>query len=91
MAAANPLDGESFVEIGPGRGALTESLLARGVCLTAVEIDRDCLAYLRGKFGAAITARQLSLIESDILHWQLPKHRQRWIALLGLEHILNID
>lgn len=41
VAAVAPAPGEHFVEIGPGRGAITAPLLAAGVRLTAVEIDRD--------------------------------------------------
>jgi 16S rRNA (adenine1518-N6/adenine1519-N6)-dimethyltransferase len=47
--AAHP--GDHLVEIGPGRGALTEHLLAlRGCTLDAIEIDRDLAAQLRGRF-----------------------------------------
>jgi len=47
--AAHP--GDTLMEIGPGRGALTERLLAlRGCTLDAIEIDRDLAAQLRGRF-----------------------------------------
>ena len=47
--AAQP--GDHLVEIGPGRGALTERLLALPGCtLDAIEIDRDLAAQLRGRF-----------------------------------------
>jgi 16S rRNA (adenine1518-N6/adenine1519-N6)-dimethyltransferase len=40
--------GEHFVEIGPGRGALTDRLLERTDCtLDAIEIDRDLAARLQ--------------------------------------------
>jgi 16S rRNA (adenine1518-N6/adenine1519-N6)-dimethyltransferase len=46
--------GDHLVEIGPGRGALTERLLAlRGCTLDAIEIDRDLAAQLRGLFSGA--------------------------------------
>jgi 16S rRNA (adenine1518-N6/adenine1519-N6)-dimethyltransferase len=38
--------GDTFLEIGPGRGALTQSLAARVGRLIAVEIDRDLAAML---------------------------------------------
>ena len=44
-----PRPGELVVEIGPGRGALTFPLLARGCELHAVEIDRDLAARLRAQ------------------------------------------
>lgn len=49
VAAIDPRPGETVVEIGPGRGALTEPLLSRltaqGMGLTVIEVDRDLVAY----------------------------------------------
>lgn len=42
--AIDPQAGERFVEIGPGRGALTLPLLERDIELHVVEIDRDLAA-----------------------------------------------
>jgi len=51
VQALVPHPGDHLVEIGPGRGALTERLLAlRGCTLDAIEIDRDLAAQLRGRF-----------------------------------------
>lgn len=41
-----PRAGQHIVEIGPGRGALTEHLAASGAQLSVVEIDRDLIAAL---------------------------------------------
>ena len=54
-----PAAGEVVVEIGPGRGALTEVLLASVDRLVAVEIDRDLVALLRTRQDV----RRLHLIE----------------------------
>ena len=62
-----PATGEAVVEIGPGRGALTEALLAVVDRLVAVEIDRDLVALLRTRRGAGT----LDLIEGDILQIDL--------------------
>ena len=62
-----PATGEVVVEIGPGRGALTEALLAVVDRLVAVEIDRDLVALLRTRRGAGT----LDLIEGDILQIDL--------------------
>ncbi|MFI4890850.1 MAG: 16S rRNA (adenine(1518)-N(6)/adenine(1519)-N(6))-dimethyltransferase RsmA [Steroidobacterales bacterium] len=45
--AIEPRDGERLVEIGPGRGALTWTLLERAKHLDAIEIDRDLAQLLR--------------------------------------------
>jgi 16S rRNA (adenine1518-N6/adenine1519-N6)-dimethyltransferase len=44
--AVAPAPGERLLELGPGRGALTWSLLERAGAMDAVEIDRDLAALL---------------------------------------------
>ena len=58
-----PRPGDALVEIGPGTGALTEELLATGVPLTAVELDRDLISGLRVQFFN----QPLTLVEGDAL------------------------
>ena len=62
IRAIDPKADESFIEIGPGRGALTRPLAARAKVVTAYEIDRDLAADLR---AAAIP--NLTVIEGDFL------------------------
>ena len=59
--AVDPRPGDRLVEIGPGRGALTELLLQKAPALDAVEIDRDLAAELRQRWPA------LALHEADAL------------------------
>jgi 16S rRNA (adenine1518-N6/adenine1519-N6)-dimethyltransferase len=47
----DPRPDQALVEIGPGRGALTERLAGRTRTLDAVEIDRDLAALLQETFG----------------------------------------
>jgi len=51
-----------ILEVGPGTGSLTETLLERGAEVIACEIDRDLAALLRERVGDRIT-----LIEGDCL------------------------
>jgi 16S rRNA (adenine1518-N6/adenine1519-N6)-dimethyltransferase len=70
VAAAAIEPGERLLEIGPGRGALTERLLcspAAGVA--AVELDRDLLAGLRQRFGED---DRFALVAGDALAVDLP-------------------
>jgi 16S rRNA (adenine1518-N6/adenine1519-N6)-dimethyltransferase len=65
IAAAELVAGERVLEIGPGRGALTERLLASPLeALVAVELDRDLVAGLRQRFGHD---PRFHLIEGDAL------------------------
>ena len=54
----------TVLEIGPGRGVLTELLAQRCRRLIAVELDRVLAAQLRLKFG---TQANVEIIEGDIL------------------------
>jgi len=54
IGALAPQPGDHLVEIGPGRGALTQPLLGFADCtLDAIEIDRDLAADLGPAFGQA--------------------------------------
>ncbi len=55
---------DTVVEIGPGRGALTEQLLLRAKRVIAIEIDRDLSALLREKYAGD---ERVTIIESDVL------------------------
>jgi 16S rRNA (adenine1518-N6/adenine1519-N6)-dimethyltransferase len=50
--AIDPRADQHLVEIGPGQGALTESLVAAGCRLDAIELDRDLVPNLKQRFGA---------------------------------------
>ena len=60
VRAVDPQRDDAIVEIGPGRGALTEPLRASGARLTVIEIDRDLGAHWR-------TVAGLELVQADVL------------------------
>ena len=60
--------GEPVIEIGPGRGALTAALLARGARLTVIELDARLAAELRRRFAAEADFR---VVERDVLQVDL--------------------
>ena len=61
--AIGPRAGDTLVEIGPGLGAITEPLLERIDHLHVVEIDRDLIARLRGRFAP----ERMTIHEGDAL------------------------
>ena len=81
IRAIDPQPGDHFLEIGPGRGALTRPLLERVTSVQAFEIDRDLAAELRGSQAIGLTASakaaavekatltdtRLTLVEGDFL------------------------
>lgn len=58
------------LEIGPGKGALTEELLAHAGKVIAIEKDRELISYLEEKFHTEIATKKLLLIEDDILDFE---------------------
>ncbi len=66
VSALAPSPNAHVVEIGPGRGALTQFLLPRCRCLDVIEIDRDLVTLLREKFA---TASHMHVHEADALQF----------------------
>lgn len=65
IEAAN-LDSSSVVlEIGPGKGFLTEDILQTGATLYAIEKDDDLVLYLQEKFSSYIENNKFILIHDD--------------------------
>jgi 16S rRNA (adenine1518-N6/adenine1519-N6)-dimethyltransferase len=62
VEAAGVSPGDLVVEVGPGTGTLTESLLEHGADVVACEIDPGLAAIVRQRFGS-----RLELIEGDCL------------------------
>lgn len=60
-------EGSRILEVGPGKGALTEALLSKGAYVTAIEKDDRAIPYLQDKFKREIELKQLSLIHGDVL------------------------
>ena len=71
-AVRAPAGGE-VLEIGPGGGALTEHLLARGFRVTAVELDPSLAGALETRWGDRDDFR---LVRGDILEFRLAAPRE---------------
>src|SRR5688500_1498130 len=71
---------ETVVEIGPGRGGLTEQLLARAGRVIAIEIDRLLAARLRERYAGE---SRLDIIEGDVLETNLGVLAGEEFALVG--------
>jgi 16S rRNA (adenine1518-N6/adenine1519-N6)-dimethyltransferase len=65
VAALGEIADQTVVEIGPGKGAITEALAARARHVLAVELDRELAADLRGRFDPA----RLTVVEDDVLRF----------------------
>ena len=66
-----PQPDERFVEIGPGRGAMTGPLLEKVQSLDVIEIDHDLAAALPGRFAADnLTVHQADALKFDFRQLQ---------------------
>jgi 16S rRNA (adenine1518-N6/adenine1519-N6)-dimethyltransferase len=64
ISALDPKAGETIIEIGAGRGALTEKLIESGGRVIAIELERDMIAALRAQFSEK---ENFQLVEADAL------------------------
>jgi 16S rRNA (adenine1518-N6/adenine1519-N6)-dimethyltransferase len=62
-----------ILEIGPGKGALTEKILEHAELVIAVEKDRELFEFLKIKFEKEIKEKKLILKNGDILDFDIAK------------------
>jgi len=62
--SANITKDDIVLEIGPGKGILTELILKKAKRVIAVEIDKDLCGYLRKKFQ---NEKKLKIVNNDFL------------------------
>ncbi|HEY1254793.1 MAG TPA: 16S rRNA (adenine(1518)-N(6)/adenine(1519)-N(6))-dimethyltransferase RsmA [Terracidiphilus sp.] len=67
-ASIGEVTGRTVVEIGPGRGAITNALAARAARVLAVELDHELAAALRVQFLLDDPAR-VTVIPQDVLQF----------------------
>ena len=100
---AEPVAAEhKLIEIGPGRGALTDALLRQGQALTALELDRDLIPILETKFShyPDFTLKQGDALQTDFIELgngmplrlvgNLPYNVATPLIFILLEHVEHI-
>ena len=82
VAAGHIEQGDTVLEIGPGRGFLTEGLLAAGANVIALEADRDLIEPLNDKFFDFIKSKKIEIKNIDALKYDtlLIKSKYKLIA-----------
>jgi 16S rRNA (adenine1518-N6/adenine1519-N6)-dimethyltransferase len=64
-----PLPDDTFIEIGPGQGALTLALAARCRRVIAIEIDRDLAPTLIARAPKNVTVVNADILDVDLSPW----------------------
>ncbi len=77
--------GDTVVEVGPGTGALTIELLARGARVIALEADGRAIEVLHERFVDEVKSGQLQLWHTDVRRFntsdlKLPNHSFKVVA-----------
>lgn len=80
----SPDVGETIIEIGPGKGALTSILIERGANVIAIELDKNLVPLLRERFA---TYSNFKLLHADALEVNfcqeaLPQEKTKLVANL---------
>lgn len=78
--ALGPLGSDAVVEIGAGRGGLTDQLRERARHVVAVEVDRALAALLRERYAGD---ERVTVVEADILRVPLGELAGGEYALVG--------
>jgi len=68
IAALGDISTSTVIEIGPGRGALTERLITRAHHLIAIELDTELAAALQAQFPPD----KLTVVRQDVLTFDFP-------------------
>jgi len=91
-AAACPVHEPLVVEIGPGRGALTQKLLPRADRVIAVELDPFLAEHLRSRYSAEVV--HADALSTDLAQWGRPViagNLPYYITSPIVEKVLRLD
>ncbi len=72
VSGVNPAHGDHIIEIGPGRGALTQPLLSLLPRVDVIELDRDIIPVLESLQGS----EKLRIHNQDVLEFDFTGFRQ---------------
>ncbi|MDD9867779.1 MAG: 16S rRNA (adenine(1518)-N(6)/adenine(1519)-N(6))-dimethyltransferase RsmA [Candidatus Campbellbacteria bacterium] len=73
ISSSHAKSGDTVLEVGGGKGFLTEMLIKNGFKTMAVEKDKKMVGHLNKKFRKEIARGDLVVLEGDIKHTKLPQ------------------
>jgi len=73
-------NGDAVIEVGPGKGILTERLAKHEIYLQLVEVDRELITLLKDRFG---DRENIEIIENDIIKHDPSKFAKKRVKLIG--------
>lgn len=85
VAIANLTSADTVVEIGPGLGTLTATLLTTGAAVVAVEFDRTLATQLPKR----VASDRLTVVQQDILTFNLMTVPKDYIVVANIPYYLT--
>ncbi|MGE5540827.1 MAG: 16S rRNA (adenine(1518)-N(6)/adenine(1519)-N(6))-dimethyltransferase RsmA [Bacillota bacterium] len=90
IAESAGLSGEDTVlEIGPGTGMLTRSLLARAGKIIAIEADAELIPVLKESFSGEIASGRLELHEGDIRTFDFSRMPNEYAVVANIPYYIT--
>ena len=71
---------DEFIEIGPGEGALTNSLIDQVDKITLIEKDKDLIPFLKNQYSAF---ESILIVQADILKCNFVEHVGKKTRIIG--------
>jgi 23S rRNA (adenine-N6)-dimethyltransferase len=78
---------DTVIEIGPGKGIITEQLAQRAGKVVAVEYDHDLAQELKENFP---NTSKVDIVEADFLKWSLPNYKYKVFSNIPFEYTSRI-
>jgi 16S rRNA (adenine1518-N6/adenine1519-N6)-dimethyltransferase len=91
VKAVNINPDDRILEIGPGKGALTELLMKTAKHVVAVELDKRMVAFLREKFCQAgnVEVVEDDILDTDLNRLLLGRWSGKWKAAANLPYNIS--
>lgn len=86
VLSGSATEGDIIIEIGPGKGALTQKLIESGATIIALEKDPELARYLHEKFSDDVDRGALIIHEGDALDLETDDFIQAKLSELTREH-----
>ena len=78
---------DTVLEIGPGKGIITEVLIKKAKIVIAIELDHTLAQDLKSKFS---TSSNIDIIEEDFLQFEIPKYPYKVFSNIPFEFTSRI-
>ncbi len=84
---ADITSGDTVIEIGPGKGIITEQLLEKADKVIGIEYDETLAQKLEEKFS---NSHNVEIITGDFLKWSLPNYKYKIFSNIPFEYTSRI-